>query len=363
MSLCPLPTQELVELGTGSDLGRGLSLARDSHGLYVAEAPKSLRLRQDRPDARGLQEAARSAGPARRRPGVGGAGPSQAPEAAQAPRSSRRSPEPPRPRITVREAAAARAPLPEPPEPPEPPRAPGEPPAGSGPRIPAVEVAAPKGSLGLSPPQIRPGKGGPAATPGAGGDEEGAARGGFAALRVPSVPIDVPSAAVELAPELGAAGPEPPGASPDAGSRFAEGLRKLSRELEAPAVEIAPKPPKFRLPRLGRALAKLREGGATPPASPPGIAIPGVELDLGAVGDAGAKLKVPKVSLAPFGDTEDGPRFGTGGSGPLRAPPGSAPRASASERRRCPNSGAPAPISAPGGSPKRPRNGAAAPRA
>lgn len=46
MSLCPLPTQELVELGPGSEVGRGLSLARDSHGIYVAEAPKSLRLRQ-----------------------------------------------------------------------------------------------------------------------------------------------------------------------------------------------------------------------------------------------------------------------------------------------------------------------------
>ncbi|XP_074387909.1 uncharacterized protein LOC141726760 [Zonotrichia albicollis] len=112
---------------------------------------------------------------------------------------------------------------------------------------------------------------------------------------------------------------------PNSASRFAEGLRKLSRELEAPAVEIAPKPPKFRLPRLGWALAKLREGGGTPspPASPPGIAIPSVELDLGAVGDAGAKLKVPKLSLAPFGDTEDGPRFGPGagpGSPRLRAP-------------------------------------------
>ncbi|KAM3656372.1 LOW QUALITY PROTEIN: general transcription and DNA repair factor IIH helicase subunit XPD [Ammospiza maritima maritima] len=37
--------EEVLELGPGSELGRGLRLARDSHGLYVAEAPKSLRLR------------------------------------------------------------------------------------------------------------------------------------------------------------------------------------------------------------------------------------------------------------------------------------------------------------------------------
>lgn len=216
-------------------------------------------------------------------------------------------PRPPRPRLTVREAAAARTPLPEPPEPPELPRAPGELPAGSGPRIPAVEVAAPKGSLGLSPPQIRPGK----ASPDCREDEEGA-RVAFPALRVPSVAIDVPKASVELLPELGKTSAEPPGASPDSGSRLAQGFRKLSRELEAPAVEIAgPKPPKFRLPRLGWALAKLREGGGAVPVSPPGIAIPSVELDLG---DAGAKLKVPKVSLAPFGDIGDGPRFSAGGS-------------------------------------------------
>ncbi|XP_053824500.1 periaxin [Vidua chalybeata] len=371
--------EELLELGPGSELGRGLRLARDSRGVYVAEAPKSLRLRQgDRVlGARVSFEGASPEAVGRLLEGAGGcrvslqlrrgtppgtpegqrdgaarlpipvpAAPKKPPAAPVPPAAAPLSvelalpklpklpkprgaaapeppvppepPRPPRPRLTVREAAAARTPLPEPPEPPE------LPPAGSGPRIPAVELAAPKGSLGLSPPPW--GKGGPATTPeGAGGDEEGApgARGGFPALRVPSVPIDVPKAAVELAPELGLASPEPPGASPDAGSRFAQGLRKLSRELEAPAVEIAPKPPKFRLPRLGRALAKLREGGGTPPVPPPGIAIPSVELHLGAVGDAGAKLKVPKLSLAPFGDIEDGPRFGAGGapgSPRLRAP-------------------------------------------
>lgn len=172
--------------------------------------------------------------------------------------------EPPRPRLTVREAAAARTPLP------EPPKAPGEPLA----RIPAVELAPPKGSLGLSPPQIHPGKGGPTR-----GDEEGAARGGFPTLRVPSVPIDVPKASVEL----GLAGPEPPAPRPAS-----------SREPEAPPVEIAPKIPKFRLPRLGWALGKL---SASPPPEPPGL---------------GTKLKVPKLSLAPFGDTEEGARFGPG---------------------------------------------------
>ncbi|XP_059728553.1 nascent polypeptide-associated complex subunit alpha, muscle-specific form-like [Haemorhous mexicanus] len=364
--------EELLELGPGSELGRGLRLARDSRGVYVAEAPKSLRLRQgDRVlGARVSFEGATPEAVGRLLEGAGGCRvslhlrrgtpgtpegqrdstarlpmampaapqkpPAAAPAAAAAPLSVELAlpklpklpkprgapspvppepPRPPRPRLTVREAAAARTPPPEPPE---------LPPAGSGPRIPAVEVAAPKGSLGLSPPPWA--KGSPATTPdGAGGDEEGApgARGGFPALRVPSVPIDVPKAAVELVPELGLASPEPPGGSPDAGSRFAEGLRKLSRELEAPAVEIAPKPPKFRLPRLGWALAKLREGGGTPPASPTGIAIPSVELDLGAVGDAGAKLKVPKLSLAPFGDIEDGPRFAIGaapGSPRLRAP-------------------------------------------
>ncbi|XP_031983266.1 collagen alpha-1(I) chain-like [Corvus moneduloides] len=323
--------EELVELGPGAEVGRGLSLARDSHGIYVAEAPKSLRLRQgDRVlGARVSFEGASPEAVGRLLEGAGGCRVSlylrrRSPGAPATPEGQRdgvarlvRARGPGGMGVLwmggVPVAAAARTPLPEPPEPPELPRAPGEPPAGSGPRIPAMEVAAPKGSLGLSPPQIRPGKGGPEA----GGDEEGAAaaRGAFPALRVPSVSIDVPRAVVELVPELGMPGPAPPGPGPEAGSRFAEGLRKLSRELEAPAVGISPKPPKFRLPRLGWALAKLREGGGTPPASPPGIAIPSVELDLGAVGDAGAKLKVPKLSLAPFGDVEDGARFGIGDSG------------------------------------------------
>ncbi|KAM4754872.1 uncharacterized protein ACIQIH_020246 [Cyanocitta cristata] len=217
--------EELVELGPGAEVGRGLSLARDSHGIYVAEAPKSLRLHQgDRvlgarvsfegasPEAVGrLLEGAGGCRVSlylrRRSPGAPAATPEGQrdgvarltipiptpskkpppapvpPAAAAAPVSVELAlpklpklpkprgapaapappepPRPPRPRLTVREAAAARTPLPEPPEPPELPRAPGEPPAGSGPRIPAMEVAAPKGSLGLSPPQIRPGKGGP----------------------------------------------------------------------------------------------------------------------------------------------------------------------------------------------------------
>ncbi|KAM6032844.1 periaxin [Theristicus caerulescens] len=172
----------------------------------------------------------------------------------------------------------------------------------------------------------------------------------FPAMAVPSIDIAVPHVDVGLALPAGTgavAVPEEGDAAvmPDVAARFAKGLRKLSLELEPtaplPAVEIAapvqltgdvlatgakPKPPKFTLPRFGLSLAKLRMGGdgnGHPPAphgtaasAPAGIAVtsPTVALDL-ALGTVGAtstkvKLKVPKLSLAPFG-AKDGDK-GTG---------------------------------------------------
>ena len=143
--------------------------------------------------------------------------------------------------------------------------------------------------------------------------------------------------------------------TPDAVARFAKGLPKLSLELEPaaplPAVEITPpvrltgdvpatgakpKPPKFTLPRFGLSLAKLKTGGSGhgyPPAAhgtatpaPPGLAVTGpaaaLDLPLGTVGAAaaGVKLKVPKLSLAPFGVKNEDKGAG-GEEGPQDAGP------------------------------------------
>ncbi|KAM9589185.1 periaxin isoform 2-T2 [Morphnus guianensis] len=184
------------------------------------------------------------------------------------------------------------------------------------------------------------------------------ARLAFPAAVVPSIDITVPHVGVGLALPAGAdttAVPDEGVAAviPDMAARFAKGLQKLSLELEPkaplPAVEIAtpaqlagdvpatgakPKPPKFTLPRFGLSLAKLKTGGdgdGYPPASrgttvpaPPSIAVAGptVALDLalgtaGATG-AGAKLKVPKLSLAPFG-VKDGDKGAGGEEGPQDA--------------------------------------------
>ncbi|KAM6360716.1 periaxin [Pluvialis apricaria] len=177
----------------------------------------------------------------------------------------------------------------------------------------------------------------------------------FPATVVPSIDIAVPRVNVGLALPAGAgtaAVPDEGDAAvmPDVAARFAKGLRKLSLELEPmaplPAVEIAaparftgdvpttgakPKPPKFTLPRFGLSLTKLKmgsDGNEYPPASrgtatpvPPGIAVTGptvaLDLALGTVGatDAGVKLKVPKLSLAPFG-VKDGDKGAGGGEGP-----------------------------------------------
>ena len=197
----------------------------------------------------------------------------------------------------------------------------------------------------------------------------------FPVTVVPSIDIAVPRVGVDLALPAGAGAAAVPDEGdatvmPDVAARFAKGLRKLSLELEPkaplPVVEIATparltgdvpttgakskaKPPKFTLPQFGLSLAKLKMGGdgnGYPPASygtaapaPPGIAVtsPTVALDLalGTVGaaSAGVKLKVPKLSLAPFGvnDEDKGasseggpqdagaamklPRLGIGGSG------------------------------------------------
>ncbi|XP_068280967.1 periaxin [Nyctibius grandis] len=177
----------------------------------------------------------------------------------------------------------------------------------------------------------------------------------FPATVVPSIDIAVPHVGVDLALPAGAGAAAVPGEGdaavmPDVAARFAKGLRKLSLELEPsaplPAVEIAtparlakdvpvtgakPKPHKFTLPRFGLSLAKLKMGGdgnGYPPAphgtatpAPPGIAVtsPTVALDLalgtaGATG-AGVKLKVPKLSLAPFG-VKDGDKGAGGEEGP-----------------------------------------------
>ncbi|XP_049652130.1 periaxin [Accipiter gentilis] len=184
------------------------------------------------------------------------------------------------------------------------------------------------------------------------------ARLAFPAAVVPSIEIAVPHVGVGLALPAGAdttAVPDEGVAAviPDMAARFAKGLQKLSLELEPkaplPAVEIAtpaqlagdmpatsakPKPPKFTLPRFGLSLAKLKtgsDGNGYPPASrgttvpaPPSIAVagPAVALDLalgtaGATG-AGTKLKVPKLSLAPFG-VKDGDKGAGGEEGPQDA--------------------------------------------
>ena len=177
----------------------------------------------------------------------------------------------------------------------------------------------------------------------------------FPPTAVPAIDITAPHVDVGLALPAGARAAAAPGRGdatvmPDVAARFAKGLRKLSLELEPtaplPAVEIAtpaqlardtpatgakPKPPKFTLPRFGLSLTKLKMGGngnrypvasrgAAVPA-PPGIAVTGptVALDL-ALGTAGAggtgvKLKVPKLSLAPFG-VKDGDKGAGGEEGP-----------------------------------------------
>ncbi|XP_075346193.1 periaxin isoform X1 [Mycteria americana] len=165
----------------------------------------------------------------------------------------------------------------------------------------------------------------------------------FPATVVPSIDITVPRVGVGLALPAGASAAAVPdegdaAVMPDVAARFAKGLRKLSLELEPtaplPAVEITtparltgdvpatgakPKPPKFTLPRFGLSLTKgegqtgadgnrypLASQGTAAPA-PPSIAITGptvaLDLALGTVGatGAGVKLKVPKLSLAPFG--------------------------------------------------------------
>lgn len=180
----------------------------------------------------------------------------------------------------------------------------------------------------------------------------------FPATVVPSIDIAVPHVGVGLALPAGAgtaAVPDEGDAAlmPDVAARFAKGLRKLSLELEPmaplPAVEIAtlarftgdvpttgtkPKLPKFTLPRFGLSLAKLKmgsDGNEYPLAScgtavptPPGIAITGptvaLDLALGTVGATGpgVKLKVPKLSLVPFG-VKDGDKGAGGGEGPQDA--------------------------------------------
>ncbi|XP_009471937.1 PREDICTED: periaxin [Nipponia nippon] len=177
----------------------------------------------------------------------------------------------------------------------------------------------------------------------------------FPAMAVPSIDIAVPHVGVGLALPAGTgtmAVPDEGDAAvmPDVAARFAKGLRKLSLELEPtaplPAVEIAtpvqlagdvlatgtkPKPPKFTLPRFGLSLAKLKmgsDGNEYPPAShstatpaPPGIAITSptmaLDLGLGTVGAASArvKLKVPKLSLAPF-SVKDGDKGASSEEGP-----------------------------------------------
>ncbi|XP_042661235.1 periaxin [Tyto alba] len=173
----------------------------------------------------------------------------------------------------------------------------------------------------------------------------------FPAMMVPSIDIAMPHVGVGLALPADAGTTEVPGeggatVTPDVVARFAKGLRKLSLELEPtaplPAVELTsparltgdvpatgakPKPSKFTLPRFGLSLVKLKTGGegnGYPPAphstaapAPPGIAVSGpvgaLDLALGTAGAAGAgvKLKVPKLSLAPFG-VKDGDK-GAGG--------------------------------------------------
>lgn len=180
----------------------------------------------------------------------------------------------------------------------------------------------------------------------------------FPVTVVPSIDIAVPHVGVGLALPAGASAAVVPhegdaAVMPDVAARFAKGLRKLSLELEPtaplPAVEIAtparltgdvpaastkPKPPKFTLPRFGLSLAKLKTGGdgnRYPPMSrstavpaPPSIAVssPTVALDLtlGTVGASGAgvKLKVPKLSLAPF-SVKDGEKGAGGEEGPQDA--------------------------------------------
>ncbi|XP_075594689.1 periaxin [Balearica regulorum gibbericeps] len=178
----------------------------------------------------------------------------------------------------------------------------------------------------------------------------------FPAPVVPSIDISVPRVDVGLALPAGASAAAAldegdAAAMPDVAARFAKGLRKLSLELEPtaplPAVEIAtparltgdvpatgakPKPPKFTLPRFGLSLAKLKMGGdgnghspvsrGTAAPAPPSIAVTGpavaLDLALGTVGATGAKLKVPKLSLAPFG-VKDGDKGAGGEEGPQDA--------------------------------------------
>ncbi|XP_040434190.1 periaxin [Falco naumanni] len=192
----------------------------------------------------------------------------------------------------------------------------------------------------------------------------------FLETAVPSIDIAVPRVGVGLALPAGASMAAAPAegdatAMPDVAARFAKGLRKLSLELEPtaalPEVEIAspaqltgdmlvtgikPKAPKFTLPRFGLSLTKLKTSSDgdrhplvahdTAVPTPPSVAVtsPAVALDLalGMVGATGAsaKLKVPKLSLAPFGVKDEGvggeahpqdagavmklPRFGIGRS-------------------------------------------------
>ncbi|XP_026723211.1 periaxin-like [Athene cunicularia] len=180
----------------------------------------------------------------------------------------------------------------------------------------------------------------------------------FPAMTVPSIDIAVPRVGLGLALPAEAGVAEAPRegdavVTPDVVARFAKGLRKLSLELEPtaplPAVEITPparlmgdvpataaKPPKFTLPRFGLSLAKIKTGGSGsgyPPAAhgtavpaPPGRAVTGptaaLDLALGTVSAAGAgvKLKVPKLSLAPFGVKSEAEGAG-GEEGPQDAGP------------------------------------------
>ncbi|XP_069631591.1 periaxin-like [Haliaeetus albicilla] len=174
----------------------------------------------------------------------------------------------------------------------------------------------------------------------------------FPATVVPSIDIAVPCVGVGLPLPAGAdttVVPDEGDAAviPDMAARFAKGLQKLSLELKPkaplPAVEIATpaqltgdvpatgaksKPPKFTLPRFRLSLAKLKTGSdgngyplascSTAAPAPPSITVAGptvaLDLALGKVGatGAGVKLKVPKLSLAPFGDKgaggEEGPQ-------------------------------------------------------
>ncbi|XP_065511294.1 periaxin [Caloenas nicobarica] len=359
------------ELDTSPSRGvAGVTVTRDRHGLIVTQAPKSLRLRPgDRllsarvffegtpPEevtrvlegAGGCRVSLRVRRPVTRDTGdkgqrgtvtrllpkllssriVAEPAPSVTEPAPTVPKPS--PPAPPR-RVTVKEAAAGKtAAMASPPATPESPR--------DAPKVPEGPGAAAKR------PQINAGGG---AERKDGATKPKAPEPTFGAIRVPSIAIAVPSAAVELVPEFGAAKAEAPArveprpsfpappaidiavphvelglALPDAPAvppavppGFAEGLRKLSLELEptaaVPALEIAPPVPvplsrdgkakaaKFTLPRVGLAIAKFKTGGASPPASPP------ASLEPVLAPGGGVKLKIPKLSLAPFGDSDTG---------------------------------------------------------